>query len=397
MICNYFQFLLPSIMFICCCYFGALNTLDFVFQGNSFLRCSSYEYIVIKDWLKLLSSNVSCNNQTNRFPNNTVLKVYKSLTSLVCDDLTKQTRISSNITPLLPPSTKNKSTSEDIQQFRGTVNVDKDTYSFEPSLESTSSNVTIHYKNLHWSSNFSYTLYLTFDKQPIMCRIELNISDTVNNGKCVNDGAGKALIHCYYDPQSTSKLLLTQVNWTQLDSFRADEFYYASNWTVQGGYYINLLSLKTTSTSTTTSTTATTSTSRTTSTTVTTSTSRTTSTTTTTSTSTTTSTTATTLTSTTTTAPVTSTTTTTSTSTTTAPLTSTTTITSTSTTITPPVTSTTTTASTSTTTTTVLVTTTTLTTTTPIVTSTLTMTTKHQILTTSSIILSDTGTTFFKP
>ncbi|CAF1239208.1 unnamed protein product [Adineta steineri] len=395
MICNYFQFLLPSIMFICCCYFGALNTLDFVFQGNSFLRCSSYEYIVIKDWLKLLSSNVSCNNQTNRFPNNTVLQVYKSVTSLVCDDLTKQTRISSNITPLLPPSTKNKSTSEDIQQFRGTVNVDKDTYSFEPSLESTSSNVTIHYKNLHWSSNFSYTLYLTFDKQPIMCRIELNISDTVNNGKCVNDGAGKALIHCYYDPQSTSKLLLTQVNWTQLDSFRADEFYYASNWTVQGGYYINLLSLKTTSTSTTTSTTATTSTSTTTTVSVT-------NTTTTTSTSTTTTTTTTTV-------PVTTTTTTTSTSTTTTtttvPVTTTTTTTSTSTTTTtttttPPVTSATTTTSTSTTTAPVATTTTTASTstiTTPLVTSTSTMTTKHQIITTSSIILSDTGTTFFKP
>ncbi|CAF1118144.1 unnamed protein product [Adineta steineri] len=121
-----------------------------------------------------------------------------------------------------------------------------------------------------------------------MCRIEMNISETVNNSKCVTGSAGKASIHCYYDPQSTSKLLLTHVNWTQLDSFRADEFYYVSNWTAQGGYYINLRSLKTTSTSTTTSTTATTSTS------------------------------------TTTTASVTSTTTTTSTSTTTAPMTSTT-------------------------------------------------------------------------
>ncbi|CAF4066509.1 unnamed protein product, partial [Adineta steineri] len=320
-------------MFICCCYFGAFNTLDFAFEGDSYLRCSSYEYIVTDDWQKFLSSNVSCNNQTNRFPNNTVKKIYDFEIYATCMEENKEFKIRSIITRLFPSSTDKDLEKKEYKQFRGTVNVDKDTYSFEGSHLS-KSELEISYKNLHWSSNFSYTLYLTFDKQPIMCRIQIDLAKKINNGKCVNDSNGIRIIHCYYDPRSTSKLLITHVNWTQLDSFRNDSIYFPSNWTAQGGYYINLHSLKTTSTSTTTSTTTTTSTSTTTSTTTTTSTSTTTSTTTTTSTSRTTSTTTTTSTSTTTsttaatsTSRTTSTTATTltSTTTTTAPVTSTTT------------------------------------------------------------------------
>ena len=86
MIYNYTSVLFLYVTFIFSCYIGFSMKLEVLFLGDkNIIRCSDYEYLIITDWSKLISSKISCPNQINIFEIET-LRIYNySDMTIECD------------------------------------------------------------------------------------------------------------------------------------------------------------------------------------------------------------------------------------------------------------------------------------------------------------------------
>ena len=244
MIFKYTSVLLLYIIFIIRFCFGTSNNLEFLFIANlDVIRCSTYEYLIIDNWFKLISSNISCPNQAELFPEHPP-DIYKwSLVSVACSEVNKTFSIYSHLTDFLPTSaTKNKKLIKDrYKLMRGTMDADNRNYPFEAVITKNQSTVSVDQGSLKWSSNGNntYILYMTFTEQPIMCRIIMNLTEMMKNQICANQ-SGKRDILCYYEPLSKSISPETKVDWTQLDFFINDQTYPPNNWQDKGGYYLDV-------------------------------------------------------------------------------------------------------------------------------------------------------------
>ena len=95
---------------------------------------------------------------------------------------------------------------------------------------------------LKWTHSNIFVSFTKFDKQPTICRRLMHFQQSVTNGKCTDD-FGYANGTCFNDLLSEAPM--QDVDWTFLSGFLINATHYSPNWEQNGGYYVNLQSLKT--------------------------------------------------------------------------------------------------------------------------------------------------------
>ncbi len=247
MICNYSSVLFLCVTFIFCCSIGLSDKLTFfLLVDNNIIKCSDYEYLIITDWSKFISSNISCPNQDKLFQKPISIYNYTRST-YICDTKTKTFLIKFYASILSQEEHEKKHLSKtDLSRLSSTINIDDRSYLFKLTKLEDSYEALVVNVSLSWSFNNTYVLYATFTEQLTICRIELYLTETVENEKCT-DESGRRFMLCYYDP--LSKLIVQNVDWTQIKKFVNDTTYTPPNWTEKGGYYLDIRLLKTTTTS----------------------------------------------------------------------------------------------------------------------------------------------------
>ncbi len=249
MISNFYSVEFLYVIFIFFGYSGSSTELKFLLMTrNDIIRCSQYEYIVISDWFKFKSLNISCPNQATFFENPSIPIYNYSLFYAYCNDVSKNFNVKFYAWNLeLANGKLPKFKDKTLKLLSSTINVENHNYLCEAvKMEENASVALVNDFVLNWSDNNTFILYLTFNQQPTVCRISLTLNQKVNVTQCTDELAQRSII-CYNDPLSKSPM--TNVNWTSVQSFLNNPAYYPPDWRDKGGYYIDLRSVKTTITS----------------------------------------------------------------------------------------------------------------------------------------------------
>jgi hypothetical protein len=213
---------------------------------HNVIRCSDYEYLILYKSFELASSNISCPNNTKLFENPSLI-VYNWTEALnLCFDNNKTYSVISHLLALNP--TDKNQIKKQVKLLSGTINVANHTYPFEAKWPKQKSPIIIDQGSHKWSSDGLYIFYMTFTNLSIICRMKMNLSDSVKSGKCV-EGYGTQRTICYHE--LLLKPSIKNVNWTLLSDFIDDKTYYPNNWNSKDGYYLDLrlLNIQTTSVS----------------------------------------------------------------------------------------------------------------------------------------------------
>ena len=246
MIYNYSSVLFLYVTFIFC-YIGFSTKLEVLFlTDNSIIRCSDYEYLIITNWSKLISSKISCPNQTHIFEIETVRIYNYTEIRVECDAKNKRSFAKFYVSNLQKKGKKPKLSKTKLSELSSSISIDNRNYSFEAIMMDEKDRALVHNISIDWSSNMTYSVSTIFTHQPIICDIKLHLIDTVKNEECTNEIGWRFMI-CYHDP--LSKLPVRNVDWTQMSDFVKNEIYSPPNWKDQGGFYLDVRLLKTTTTS----------------------------------------------------------------------------------------------------------------------------------------------------
>ncbi len=246
MIYNYTSVLFLYVTFIFSCYTGFSMKLEVLFLGDkNIIRCSDYEYLIITDWSKLISSKISCPNQINIFEIET-LRIYNySDMTIECDAENKRNIGRFFVSKLEKKGKKPKLSKTNLPELSSTISIDNLNYSFQATMINDKDKALVHNVSINWTSDMIHVLFSTFINQPLICRVVFYLNKTVKNEECT-DEIGSRFMICYYEP--LSKLPVQYVDWTQLSDFLNNEIYSPPNWKDKGGYYLDVRLLKTTTT-----------------------------------------------------------------------------------------------------------------------------------------------------
>ena len=248
MICNFYSVLFLHLILMFLCYFASSNKLKFLLATeNDIIRCSEDEYVVIRNWTKFESSNISCPNQNKLFESSPPPMFSYIGINWICVEakkkivLTFYTRIR-----YLKENKMQTFPNDTLKQMSFTVNIGNQSYAYEAKMMPDNNSVAlINNFELAWSHNNTFVLYITFTNQPTICRVKLNLSVMVNITHCTNI-RGSYSVLCYNYPRATS-LIQQNVDWTLLDALWRGATYTSSNWiNLYGGYHVDLRLLNTT-------------------------------------------------------------------------------------------------------------------------------------------------------
>lgn len=242
MICNYSSVLFLCVTFILCCCTGSSKRLEFLFaKVFNVIKCSDFEYLIIEDWFKLVSSNISCPNQAELFINQSP-DIYAWEFLVQCFKNKQIIGVSSFLSVVHPPNEKqNKQLIIDrLESLSNAINTANDPYP-KAQLIKEKPLVQIYHDEQIWSSNGTNIFYTKFQELPIICGTQTNITRQMIDEHCTDKHVYHRTV-CYYEPllKSSTK----DVNWTLLNEFLISRTYSPSKWTDKGGYYLDLRLLK---------------------------------------------------------------------------------------------------------------------------------------------------------
>ena len=215
--------------------------LDYLFTSTSFvIRCSPHQYLVGTNLSKVLSSNISCPYDSDPFREQSPdiyrwEKVYG-----VCDESLQVFHVRSHLQNPESPHLKNKKGIKKRLPISAILYSGDSTKSIEGTWDGDEKDVSLDQGFQKWSTNHIYTIDTALRDQPIICHIVLNLTVMIEDGKCTNQ-LGRRTVMCYYEPGS--KPPLNAVRWDRLNDLVENRSYFSSNWTEQGGYYLDLRSL----------------------------------------------------------------------------------------------------------------------------------------------------------
>ena len=242
MICNYSSVLFLCFIFILCSCIGSSKHLEFLFAKTyNVIKCSDFEYLIIRDWFKLVSSNISCPNQAEIFINQSP-DIYAWEFLVACSTKKKIIEVSSLLSVLQPPDEKqNKQVIIDrLESLSNTINTANDPYP-KAQLIKEKPLVQMNHGTEYWSPTGTNIFYTKFNQLPIICRTQTNLTEQMVLERCSNEH-GTHWTVCYYEPLLNS--VTKDVNWTLLNEFLISKLYSPSIWADKGGYYLDLRLLK---------------------------------------------------------------------------------------------------------------------------------------------------------
>lgn len=244
MIYNYSSVVFMFMTYIFCCYNTIWTTSDFlIISHNNIFKCSDHEYLVIIDWYSFISSNISCPNQPALLNNFTRIFSY-NISTYVCYDTTKIFEEKLHGTLLSDSNNKTYLSETDLNQLSSIIYNDNQSYSFEVTLKTNDSMVLINNITLKWKNDMKYYLDIKFTKHPTICRFEINNKAIVKDEKCTGKD-GSITFVCYTEPLSNPGV--QNANWTLFTTLTSNQ--YPLNWKTRGGYYIDVRSYQTTTSS----------------------------------------------------------------------------------------------------------------------------------------------------
>ena len=250
MISNFYSVLFVYIIFIFPYYSASSQTLKFLLvTGSDIIQCSEHEYLVISDWTKLESSKISCPNQDKLFESSPSTIYDYTDVSLICNEQKQHFELWFYAwNARLKDRKTQKFTNDALEQMSSTITVDDIDYPFEAKRKpGDDSMALVNHFQLPWSHNNTFVLYITFKKQPTICRFELYYTRKVNRTRCTQESGQYSSI-CYNAPLLTSPIQ-QNVNWKMVDALWTSNTYTSSSWIDRGGYYVDLRLLTTTTTS----------------------------------------------------------------------------------------------------------------------------------------------------
>ncbi len=210
---------------------------------SDIIRCSEHEYLVIDNWYKLESSNISCPNQANLFEKLPIPVFNYSQFYLSCNNVDKNYRVmfeawhSERVNGKLPKFNKNT-----LRLLSSIVNFDNHNYSQKAdTIKQNESVALVNDFVLNWTNNNTYILYVTFDHQPTACHIKLALDIKDHNTRCNNEHVLRN-IFCYTDPLLQSPM--TNVNWTLVRNLLKYRLHASPDWRSKGGFYVDLRLVK---------------------------------------------------------------------------------------------------------------------------------------------------------
>ena len=109
---------------------------DLFLADNNVIKCSDYEYLIITNWFKLISSKISCPNQDTLFENGTLHIYNYSHMTVQCDAKNKINVARIYVSNLSP--TKNPKIKLSKKTYRNCplpCSVDSHNYSFQAILD----------------------------------------------------------------------------------------------------------------------------------------------------------------------------------------------------------------------------------------------------------------------
>ncbi len=202
------------------------------------IKCSDHEYLIINDWFKFQSLNISCPNQVELFENQSPDIYNLTFPYAHCEENTKTFRPYFYVTILSSKENKtNNLSNEELKLLSTTLKSDNLTYSFEAIEMKDAHKVLLNNVSLRWSSDNIFLLFIQFKEQPISCRIGLLYTVKVKNEKCTNK-YGNIQAICYHEPLSQSPL--KNIDWQLLIDFKNDETLKPSDWRDKGGLYLDV-------------------------------------------------------------------------------------------------------------------------------------------------------------
>lgn len=216
-------------------------------QLNVF-RCSKYEYLIINDWDIFDRSKIRCPKQNNLFQNPLIPIYDYSTTYMRCNDNEQQLDIQLHaFTTKLVNNKLSKFDENEFSLLTSDTTIDNQIYSSRPERDSNNKSAAVlHSFSLNWRPNNIFVSYTKFNTQPTICRRLLNFQKTVVNRKCTDD-LGYANVTCYNDLLADPPM--KNINWTFVFELSNNAEYYSPNWKEQGGFYVDLRSFRTTTTS----------------------------------------------------------------------------------------------------------------------------------------------------
>ncbi|CAF2641103.1 unnamed protein product [Rotaria sp. Silwood2] len=119
----------------------------------------------------------------------------------------------------------------------GTINNTDHQYSFNAKCIDSQIFINLGSLNFSSTSNEIRTIYIIFNKQPVICRFIFNQSELVRNKTCMKNATLTVAKFCYYDPLLDT--LSHAVDWNLLEIFFANPSYAPSDWQTKNGYYYN--------------------------------------------------------------------------------------------------------------------------------------------------------------
>ena len=252
MISNYPSVLFVTISLLVCFHLGLAGDLKLLILSTHIIfKCPTGEFLVINDWQKFQSLNLSCPNQTPL--SNRLLDIFQyGSTYSDCDAKNRTFSFLVNLTLISSAAQgTNNITDEQVDLLSSTVILRNHTYQNTPRRVENPEKLVLSKIPLEWNPSRLHIWYTLFDKQPISCWFRLNYSTLIANETCTSDSIKYRFI-CYYDDLSVSPL--QNVNWTLLQDLIFTYNYLPFNWETKGAILYDPTLQITTTTTTTTST-----------------------------------------------------------------------------------------------------------------------------------------------
>lgn len=233
MICNYSLVCLVKISLIFCYYLAAASELKlFIDPDHAVYRCSTDEYLIIKNWTQFRSSKISCSNEPSLADRS--LDIFQhTLSHKDCDPKTKSFWIDFYLTlvsPTLDKSSKNI-TDEQLKLLSSTIIFDNHTNQFTATRAKDPDRVLIYQIHLPWNAQRKHRWHLVFRDQPIACQFSVNYTAMIANEECVQAEIYYGFL-CYYESSSVSPL--QNVDWLLLKDLIYTRKYLPQTWYDKG-------------------------------------------------------------------------------------------------------------------------------------------------------------------
>ena len=196
----------------------------------------------------LIDRRLRCPKQNNLFQNPSIPIYDYSTTHIRCDDARQQLDIQLRVfTTKLVNNKLSKFDKSDYPLLTSNTAIGNQIYPSQLQKDSENQSAVIfHSFSLNWRSKNVFVSYTKFDQQPTICRRYFNFENTVVNQKCTGE-KGYVNVTCYYDLLSDPPM--KNINWTFVYDFSNKAAYYSPKWKERGGYYVDLRSFQTTTTS----------------------------------------------------------------------------------------------------------------------------------------------------